>query len=97
MYIITIVFTIECICGTIFLEYAQYKTDGKDTKRETWWHTIQVVISGIEFTLIGIGFAITSYKCIKLIKNHFEPFYKDNKKKLIFASIGLSLPYIMKG
>ena len=52
---------------------------------------------GIVFIVLGISFLISSTLTLMRLKYYFPKFYKENKKILIFATIGLSLPVFTRG
>lgn len=54
-------------------------------------------IYAIDFTTMGLAFLITELAMIISIKQYFGDFYKNNKKLLIFASIFLSVPILLRG
>ena len=47
--------------------------------------------------LLGIIFLISGTMTIIRLNNYFPEFYKENKKILIFATLGLSLPVFLRG
>ena len=45
----------------------------------------------------GIIFGIAAFMTNQRLKNHFRPFYDENRKKLVLSAFGLSLPIILRG
>jgi hypothetical protein len=52
---------------------------------------------GIVFIVLGIIFFISSTLTLIRLKFYFPGFYKENKKILIFATLGLSIPVLIRG
>lgn len=56
-----------------------------------------MLIVGIDFLLLGCTFGIVSYKICSLIKINFPEFYLENRRTLIFATVGLTVPLYFRG
>jgi multisubunit Na+/H+ antiporter MnhG subunit len=52
---------------------------------------------GIVFIVLGIIFLISGTLTLIRLNKYFSEFYKENKKILIFATLGLSLPVLLRG
>lgn len=55
------------------------------------------VSSGLIFITLGLLFAVSGVATNMRINRYFPDFYKENKWMLIFATMGLSIPLIMRG
>ena len=53
--------------------------------------------SGIIFVIIGVAFAVIGFMNNMRLKKFFFPFYQDNRVMLIAATLGLSIPLILRG
>ena len=53
-------------------------------------------VLSIGFGIIGLTFAITGVKIIKLVKESFPYFYKMNRRKLIVSTCCLSIPMFVR-
>ena len=58
---------------------------------------VVLIISGYMFIMLGVAFAVIGVQIINALKIHFRQFYQDNKKVLIIATLGLSLPLVSRG
>ena len=56
-----------------------------------------IIILGLEFIAIGIGFIIYGALTIKVLKANFSKFYIENYCYLIGATLCLSVPLILRG
>ena len=54
------------------------------------------IITSIGFALLGFTFAFYGFKILRKLKFAFHEFYAQNRKKLIFATLGLSIPMMMR-
>ncbi len=53
--------------------------------------------NGILLISLGLVFAISGLKINARIKTYFKDFYYENKRMLYLATMGLSIPLIVRG
>lgn len=56
-----------------------------------------LVIVGIECTLLGLTFMFVGFAIQRRLQQYFNEFYLENRKILLFATFGLSLPILFRG
>lgn len=56
-----------------------------------------MLIVGLDFLALGFTFGIVSYKICSLIKINFPDFYLENKRTLVLATVGLTVPLFFRG
>lgn len=54
-------------------------------------------VTGYNFIILGMAFGFSGMMTNMRLKNYFGQFYKENRSMLIFATLGLSLPLILRG
>lgn len=60
-------------------------------------HEITTVTIGANFLILSIEFAITGFLILRRLRKYFPEFYLENKWLLIWATIGLSMPLMIRG
>ena len=88
--IITLIFIICNIAWLIYVVKCSLN-DNIDT------FNIPLLFAGIDFFICGFLFALTGLKMLMRLKAYFPEFYKENSKKLIIATVGLSFPLLCRG
>ena len=56
-----------------------------------------LIVLGLEFIFIGIGFIIYGVLTMRTLKKHFSSFYMENFTYLIGATLCLSVPLMIRG
>lgn len=55
------------------------------------------ILIGSNFCMLAIVYAVTSIKILRRLQKYFPSFYVQNRKMLISATIGLTLPLLFRG
>lgn len=58
---------------------------------------ITSTVTGINFTILGLLFAIVGIRSLQRLKKYFYSFYKENLCIIYSATMGLSLPLLVRG
>lgn len=54
-------------------------------------------ITGYNFIIIGVAFGVSGFMTNMRLKTFFNQFYMENRTMLVLATLGLSVPLILRG